>query len=604
MVVWSILVAACVGGSAMVLPNIIHRVVSPIMPVSAVGVRIDQGAVWLTVGPVTSTAARAGVHRGDRLLLIDGRPVANTFEGLNRQLAGREGTQVALVTAPPHGRPARHLLVRNEEQFRHELAEVRLAPMATNLLALGLYYLFSDLLILVCAIVLMVRRSHDPLAPWASLMMLCLVLGDSQAGFWISRFFPNPALASAVADTVGYSLLIVVLSVFPTGRFEPRWSLAVAVVGTVVTIANQSPNSAAGNLVLFALQSASVATIAARYRRMSPGTGRQQIRWALLGFAASLVTVLLGSLCQFAGQQTDRIGPFAWSELGSFFFFSVTDALLVIGITVSLLRYRLYDADVTISRSIIYGGLTLGLLAIFAGSEKVIEIMGEQYFGERLGALAGGLGAAVAAVCIGPLHHRVSHWTEKRFRGGLVRLRNGLPLLVTDLRETATPAMLADAVLERVERGVRARHGAVIVDGRVLDARDIDADSVTAWLVARSLSVLPDAGLRCDRADPLFSVRVPLRSDGWGLVGWLLLGPRPDGSFYGRDERDTLQEIAGPISRAIAIAIRREQHVAEQRERENGLRRELAILQRHMETLQSFMADGLAPSAVQARLTS
>ena len=53
-------------------------------------------------------------------------------------------------------------------------------------------------------------------------------------------------------------------------------------------------------------------------------------------------------------------------------------------------------------------------------------------------------------------------------------------------------------------------------------------------------------------------MRVPLEADGCGRVGWLLLGPRPDGSFYGKDEREALEEIADPIARAIAIVRQRE----------------------------------------------
>jgi len=41
-------------------------------------------------------------------------------------------------------------------------------------------------------------------------------------------------------------------------------------------------------------------------------------------------------------------------------------------------------------------------------------------------------------------------------------------------------------------------------------------------------------------------------------IGWLLLGPRPDGSFFGRDEREAMEHVAGPIARAIHIAQLRE----------------------------------------------
>lgn len=602
--IWSVLLAISLLSSAAMLPGIIDRVAAPIKPRSAVGLRFSQNLPWPTVQNFTPAAARAGIRRGDRLVAIDGRPVAQDLNGLDRQLAGPTGSRVAVDTVTAGGRPARHLLVRDPDEFRRAVAAVHLTPAMGNLLALGLPYLFADWLILVCAIILMVRRSHDPLAPWASLMMLAVVLNYSQAESWIGPYLHvDPTVLHAVFNNTAFSLLIIVLSVFPTGRFEPRWSLAVAIGGTAVTLATGSLDTVQGNAIGLVLQGVALVPIAARYRRMPPGTGRQQIRWAILGFAASTVAMLFGTLCQFADAFTDQIGTSTCAELGAIFFFSTTLALLVVGITVSLLRYRLYDADVTISRSIVYGAVTLSLLAIFAGSEKVIEILGEQYLGERLGALAGGLGAAVAAVCIGPLHHRVSHWTEKRFRGGLLRLRTGLPTLVGNLRETVTPAMLADTMLGRVEQGVRARHGAVVVENKVVDARDIDDAEVAKWIADNGLAALPDASLRCVRSDPLFPLQVPLRSDGLGLVGWLLLGPRPDGSFYGRDERDTLEEIADPVARALATAIERQRQVAGQHERENALRRDVIALQQHVDELRAFMLDRNKPASSGVQLT-
>ena len=60
----------------------------------------------------------------------------------------------------------------------------------------------------------------------------------------------------------------------------------------------------------------------------------------------------------------------------------------------------------------------------------------------------------------------------------------------------------------------------------------------------------------------LFPTRVPLVAESTGRIGWLLLGPRPDGTPVGKDERETLTEIAGPIARAMEIAQARERREA------------------------------------------
>jgi hypothetical protein len=59
---------------------------------------------------------------------------------------------------------------------------------------------------------------------------------------------------------------------------------------------------------------------------------------------------------------------------------------------------------------------------------------------------------------------------------------------------------------------------------------------------------------RFRRSDPIFPERVPLRADGVEMQGWLLVGPRPDGSPHGKVERAALVEIADLVARALAIA--------------------------------------------------
>ena len=228
----------------------------------------------------------------------------------------------------------------------------------------------------------------------------------------------------------------------------------------------------------------------------------------------------------------------------------------VAGFLVALLRYRLFDADAAISRSAVFAALALSLLAIFAGSEKIVEALGEQYFRGSLGAMAGGVAAALAAITIGPLHGRLSRWAEHRFQNNLISLRRDLPALVGDLRETVTATEIAERVLQRVATLLRANGGVLTLDGGATVLRNIAPAAFEAWREAW----MPAEGesLECDRADALLPIRVPLAADGCGRVGWLLLGPRPDSSLYGRDEREALSAIADPVARALAIAMRRE----------------------------------------------
>jgi hypothetical protein len=75
-------------------------------------------------------------------------------------------------------------------------------------------------------------------------------------------------------------------------------------------------------------------------------------------------------------------------------------------------------------------------------------------------------------------------------------------------------------------------------------------------------------------------MRVPLRvRHGSGApLGWILLGPRPDGSFYGKDEQEALAEIADPVARAVQIVKVREERQKQQDSRLSALEAAVAKL--------------------------
>ena len=94
--------------------------------------------------------------------------------------------------------------------------------------------------------------------------------------------------------------------------------------------------------------------------------------------------------------------------------------------------------------------------------------------------------------------------------------------------------------------------------------------------------------LDCNKQDKHFPLRVRLcieTSDEPKTIGWLLLGPRPDGSFFGKDEREALEHIAGAVARAL--------HIAQLRERRSLLAEErLSALEHLMDKVASALNNG------------
>jgi len=111
-----------------------------------------------------------------------------------------------------------------------------------------------------------------------------------------------------------------------------------------------------------------------------------------------------------------------------------------------------------------------------------------------------------------------------------------------------------------VRRGVQTLRAAIVVEHAVHQTSGVTDEEAERWY--RAFANDPDKRL-CESGDALFRVRVPLCSGSQACVGWLLVGPRPDGSSLGDDERDALVEVADPITRAIRIVTKRD---AEERE--------------------------------------
>jgi hypothetical protein len=446
---------------------------------------------------------------------------------------------------------------------------------ATGSAARAALQLLRAAALLGCALILIVRRPKDPLAPWASLLALAMMFGDGPPMLWALN--AEQSLAGTI-NYVTYALLIFVLAMFPDGRFRPRWTFAATVILLLLHAGLKFVTWPSANLTLVALSLACVALIYARYRRMPEGAGRQQVRWAMLAFSAHA----LGLVVFMWLQSTIADSPDAPTDGGLFIAFTATHVVIQIvvalGLTVALLRYRLYDADRVITRSAALAVLTLGLGAFFTGFERLLEVVGEEFLHLEIKAVAVGIAATISAALIGPVHTRLHHWAERRFQPALADLRRDMPQLMGDLRETASLPELFEAILARVEMGVRANRGAILLDrGGILQVaamRDVEPERVEKWL-ARFTGEDQDKSRPRNR---LFPMRIPLAAEGRS-IGSLVLGPRPDGSFYNRDEREALAEISAAIAHAIAIVEARERDRALAEARAEQMEQRIAELE-------------------------
>jgi hypothetical protein len=247
---------------------------------------------------------------------------------------------------------------------------------------------------------------------------------------WISTWLTIPAI---------YSALAALLLVFPTGRLlSPRWRpVAWMVVGWIVGVAvgnfTYSPDAyldveapvrlggAAGQIMntiggvawLLAILAipAAAASLVVRFRR-SRGQERQQLKW--LAYAAAMLGLgllgmgLVGFLDQLGWIRPQFTRP-VWTALGGIAILGVTGLPVTAGI--AILRYRLYEIDRLINRTLVYGLLTALLAAVYVG---LVLTLG-QLLGRQNSSLAvAGATLAVAAL-FRPGRRRIQQAVDRRF---------------------------------------------------------------------------------------------------------------------------------------------------------------------------------------------
>jgi hypothetical protein len=527
--------------------------------------------------PVGEEAARSGIRTGDRIIAIGGSPVSDDpaeYDSIGERLDGDAGTRVEVTTQSADGTVRRHILTRSQRHLDQAFGDAGLKRWMMR--AADFTDVLTTMLLLAAAVLLFRRRTRDPVATLLSLGLLLNLAGSGSSEYVILKFGGDTFFDLLLA--VGWAFLLLAILTFPDGRLEPRWTLGVALmlpVGAAIGYFHDF----AGTLFDMAFMIAGVSAIAIRYRRSPPGDQRQQIRWALLGFAAGAFFIIVDQALLLAYEYAGSMTLALWSELLHYLVYSIAFACIPLGLLISLLRYRLYDADAAISRSAAYAVITILLSAVFAGCMNGVEAIIQASFGRDAGAEAPAVAAALTVLLVAPVHGRIHRWAEQRFQKALLHLRRDLPDCVADLRGTGSLAELLGEVIERVSTGVRATRAAVITGDRISAVRGVTAEETETWLGAAP----PDPAaleLDCDRSDSLFPMRIALRIKhaAGEPIGWLLLGPRPDGSFYGKDEQDALAEVADPIARAIQVVTLRQEREKQHEERLAALEAALAKL--------------------------
>jgi hypothetical protein len=523
----------------------------------------DATIVRFTVGPQT---AGAGVVAGDHITAIYGldlppsMPVneqalaehANdpAYIALGNLLFGTDAAEVPLTVRDPNGR-VRDITVTTGDDHIDDGARV-LGMSPKWLSFIDLLHVLAYPFLLWAAWLLHHRNARDAVSSILSLAVLLTIAAEQPASMFLASIHVPRWLNVAIFD-LGNILLLTGILLFPHGNLSWR---RIALMGLLPILLFLQGTLYQTFFVCFMITV--VLSLLRTLRTSESSEQRQQIHWALLGITGYAVLRCGSIVADYLKWSTHSFGQQLLVEIAAGVSFALAVLVLQVGLLIALVRYRLYDAEFVISRSANVALITVGVAAVFAGTADGLKQIIYNYYGNTSSEGPIIFAAALSTVLVNPIQERVQRWSEKRFQKNLFLLRDDLPEVVRDMRETASLGEMLDETLARVDRGVRAVRSAAIVNGCVLRSRGLSIDDVEAWRGSRfAQDYMSDI---CEPTDKQFPIRLPLvpSSDKEEPIGYLLVGPRPDGSIPSRDEQKALKEVQESIARAIRTVIKRE----------------------------------------------
>ena len=277
--------------------------------------------------------------------------------------------------------------------------------------------LISSVLCYTLAGVLLWHKRNDWIALLISLMLMSFGPGFISIGDRFDQWF-GPELAphvSSLFDQISLIILILVFFLFPNGRFVPRWTrwfiwLLIAI--NIFLIFFPRGTSAIGALIATVFFPAIlVGLIGAqvyRYRSVSTPLQRQQTKWVVYSMVISitLVVALLTIFQPLPGTLLSFLDILANLFL----------TLIPISLATAMLRYRLWDIDIIINRTLVYGTLTVILALVYfgliIGLESLLHLITGQIGQSPIVIVASTL---AIATLFHPLRRRLQRVIDRRF---------------------------------------------------------------------------------------------------------------------------------------------------------------------------------------------
>jgi hypothetical protein len=261
------------------------------------------------------------------------------------------------------------------------------------------------------------------------------------------------------------SLFALVFFLFPSGQFVPsftRWILVVFVVVqvplTFFQVAPLLPNTPISqpSWLVFLGEGATLALVQLyRYRRVSSPLQRQQTKWVVFGMALPISVIASVSVLYLifpVATSPGSLYPLAYNQV------SILLSLFIpLSFGFAMLRYRLWDIDIIINRTLVYGTLTVILTLVYVGLVIGLQALlrGRINQGSSVAIVLSTL--AIAAL-FQPLRRRIQRIIDRRFYRSKYDAAKIVAAFSATLRQEVDLDQLREHLLAVVQETMQPAH--------------------------------------------------------------------------------------------------------------------------------------------------
>lgn len=343
-------------------------------------------------------------------------------------------------------------------------------------------------------------------------------------------------------SATGYVLFLVVCCTFPNGRFFPRWTrwliwLWAAIIIPYYALVNpewdmDEPGALLLALIFIFLLVACAGMQVYRYRRTSSPMQRLQSRWVMFGLLQLVLVVCVSGF-------TGAIWVPEMEMAGTLPHFLTTSvealSLILVPITIaaSILRYRLWNINLLLNRTLVYVPLT----TLLGGLYSVVMTISQKLFvgltGQKSDA-AVVLTGFILTVTYTPLRSSLQSFVDKQFkeRPDPMKQFTAFDAQVQQVAEIIDPFTITRRLAESAILAYGARGGAV-------------------YLCRRGVLELVYASPGWQ--DEERALQLPLKEQGGDPIGYLHLGHQVDGTVYNVRERRALRGTIARVAQVLRL---------------------------------------------------